>query len=140
LGLARPWDRGSGPRAILACPPEERHDIGLICFGIVLGRGGWRITFLGADTPVGTLAEAADALEPDLVVCTSIMDGRLAAVVPAIRKLAAARPVHIAGRGATAGIARTTGTVLLTDSPVAAAKRIVESRPASDRRSGPSRA
>jgi DNA-binding transcriptional MerR regulator len=127
LGLARPWDRGNGPRAILACPPDERHDIALICFGIVLGRSGWRITFLGADTPVSTVAEAADALEPNLVVIASIMDGRLAAVAPAIRELATARPVHIAGRDATADLARSTGTVHLTDTPVAAANQLVES-------------
>jgi DNA-binding transcriptional MerR regulator len=133
LGLARPWDRGNGPRAILACPPDERHDIALICFGIVLGRSGWRITFLGADTPVGTVAEAADALAPNLVVFASIMDGRLAAVAPAIRELAAARPVHIAGSGATARLARSTGTVLLTDPPVTAAHHLGESSPRAHR-------
>jgi MerR family transcriptional regulator, light-induced transcriptional regulator len=127
LGLARPWDRGNGPRAILACPPDERHDIALICFGFVLGRSGWRITYLGADTPIATLAEAANALEPDLVVIASIMDGRLAAVAPAIRELAAARPVHIAGQDATADLARSTGTMHLIDPPVAAANQLVES-------------
>ncbi len=133
LGLARPWDRGNGPRAILACPPNERHDIALICFGIVLGRSGWRITFLGADTPVGTVAEAADALAPEFVVFASIMDGRLAAVAPAIRELAAARTVHIAGSGATERLARSTSTVLLTDPPVAAAHHLGESSPRAHR-------
>jgi DNA-binding transcriptional MerR regulator len=137
LGLARPWDRGNGPRAILACPPDERHDIALICFGIVLGHGGWRITYLGADTPISTLAETADTLNPDLVVCASIMDGRLAAVTPAIRELAAARPVHIAGSGATADLARSTGTVLLTGSPIAAANRLIESPSTVGRRRPP---
>ena len=127
LGLARPWDRGNGPRVILACPPNERHDIALICFGIVLGRSGWRITFLGADTPIGTVAEAADGLEPRHVVLASIMDRPLAAVSPAIRELAATRPVHIAGKGATARLARSTGAVLLTDPPVAAANHLVGS-------------
>ena len=133
LGLARPWDRGNGLRAIMACPPNERHDIALICFGIVLGRSGWRITFLGADTPVSTVAEAADSLQPDLVVFASIMDGRLAAVAPAIRELAVTRPVHIAGKGATARLARSTRTVLLTDSPVIAANQLVESPSTADR-------
>jgi DNA-binding transcriptional MerR regulator len=133
LGLARPWDRGSGPRAILACPPNERHDISLICFGIVLGRSGWRVTFLGADTPIGTVAEAADALEPNLVVLASILDGRLTAVTPAIRELAATLPVHIAGKGATARLARSTGAVLLTDPPVAAANHLVDSSSTADR-------
>jgi len=137
LGLARPWDRGNGPRAILASPPDERHDIALICFGIVLGRSGWRITYLGADTPIGTIAETADALEPNLVVIASIMDGRFAAVAPAIRELAATRPVHIAGRGATARVARSTGAVLLTEAPVAAANQLVESPSTADRSSRP---
>ena len=30
------WDRGSGPRAVLACPPGERHDLGLVIFGLAL--------------------------------------------------------------------------------------------------------
>ena len=48
LGLARGWDAGVGPRALLACPSGELHDLGLICFGIALRGHGWRITYLGA--------------------------------------------------------------------------------------------
>lgn len=51
LGLARGWDRGLGQRALLACPQNEHHTFGLISFGIALHRLGWRITYLGADTP-----------------------------------------------------------------------------------------
>ena len=35
-GLAREWDDGLGPRAVLACPSGERHDIGLLCCGLAL--------------------------------------------------------------------------------------------------------
>ncbi|HEX3332061.1 MAG TPA: MerR family transcriptional regulator, partial [Gaiellales bacterium] len=55
LGLARDWGQGGGPLALLACPPGELHDLGLICFGLALRAHGWRIAFLGADTPVDTL-------------------------------------------------------------------------------------
>ena len=65
LGLARGWDGGSGPRALLACPSGELHDLGLICFGIALRGYGWRITYLGADTPQSTLIEAATQLTPN---------------------------------------------------------------------------
>ena len=68
LGLARGWDRGSGPRAVLAGPPEERHDLGLLIFGLALREHGWRITFLGGDTPLETLAETVQQLAPDAVV------------------------------------------------------------------------
>ena len=57
LSLARLWSRGSGPLAMLACPPGERHDITLIAFGLILRSHGWRILFLGADTPIETLTE-----------------------------------------------------------------------------------
>src|SRR4029079_1402967 len=42
LGMARAWDRGLGPRAVLACPPAEQHTLGLIAFGIALHQIGWR--------------------------------------------------------------------------------------------------
>ena len=45
LGLARGWDRGAGPRALLGCPSGERHDLGLIIFGLALRDRGWRVTF-----------------------------------------------------------------------------------------------
>ena len=51
-----------GPRALLACPSGERHDFGLIILGLALRDRGWRVTFLGPDTPIETLAAAADQL------------------------------------------------------------------------------
>ena len=47
LGLARGWGRGAGPRALLACPEGERHDLGLIAFGLALRERGWRWTISG---------------------------------------------------------------------------------------------
>src|ERR1700761_1002468 len=67
-GLARGWGGGHGPRALLACPPGELHDLALMVFGIVLHGTGWRIDFLGTNTPMGELARAAGESGPDLVV------------------------------------------------------------------------
>ena len=52
LGLARGWGSGGGSLAILACPPGEAHDLGLIAFGLALRAQDWRIAFLGVDTPL----------------------------------------------------------------------------------------
>ena len=60
-GLARGWGDGHGPRALLACPPGEMHDMALMIFGIALNRAGWRIDYFGADTPVGELTCAVHA-------------------------------------------------------------------------------
>ena len=82
LGLARGWDRGAGPRALLACPPGEHHDLGLIILGLALRDRGWRVTFLGPDTPIETLAAAADQLAPDVVVLSSLAREPLARPKP----------------------------------------------------------
>lgn len=121
LGLARDWDQGRGPRALLACPSDERHDIALICFGLVLSRSGWRITFLGPDTPVAALSEAAATLSPELIVLTATVEERFTAVTKQLRALAAKTDLVLAGPGGTRAVARSTGATLLEDPPVAAA-------------------
>ena len=50
-------DAAAGRWRSLACPPGERHDLGLIAFGLVLRSHGWRILFLGADTPLDTIGQ-----------------------------------------------------------------------------------
>jgi DNA-binding transcriptional MerR regulator len=124
LGLARDWDQGRGPRALLACPAGERHDIGLICFGLVLSRSGWRITFLGPDTPVTALAEAVATVSPDLIVLTATREDRFTSITEPMRALAADVDLVLAGPGATADAARATGVTLLEDAPVDAALQI----------------
>ena len=122
LGLARGWDGGSGPRALLACPSGEQHDLGLICFGIALRGHGWRITYLGADTPQSTLTEAAAQLAPNIVVLASTRPSRLRALAGEIRTMAA--PIAVAGTGATRRVAGELGAALLDVDPVTAATRV----------------
>jgi DNA-binding transcriptional MerR regulator/methylmalonyl-CoA mutase cobalamin-binding subunit len=102
LALGRFWGRGGGPLAILACAPGERHDIGLIVFGLVLRSHGWRILFLGADTPLATVAQAIARTDPQLVV-VAIMDGSLLeGEAREIRRLGRAAPLVLSGAGASA--------------------------------------
>ena len=122
--LARGFDVGVGPRALLACPEGERHDMALLCFGIGLRDRGWRITYLGADTPLETLADAARRLSPDLVVVCAEMDEPLRAALPQIALLSDHHVVALAGRGASAEMALSARARLLQDAPMAAAARI----------------
>jgi len=122
LGLARGWDAGVGPRALLACPSGELHDLGLICFGIALRGYGWRITYLGADTPQTTLVETAAQLGPDIIVLAATRTPRLRALAGAARSSAV--PIAVAGRGATRRVADELGAVLLDVDPVTAAGRV----------------
>ena len=68
LSLARLWGRGAGPLALLACAPGEQHDISLLAFGLLLRSHGWRILFLGADTPISTLKANRQVTGPALVL------------------------------------------------------------------------
>jgi MerR family transcriptional regulator, light-induced transcriptional regulator len=124
LGLARGWDGGAGPRALLACPPGELHDLALLAFGLALRAHGWRITYLGADTPLSTIGELAGDLRPDAVVLAATTAERFTADRAGLRSLAAAAPLWLAGPGATAPVAEVAGARLLEDQPVAAADRI----------------
>jgi methanogenic corrinoid protein MtbC1 len=101
FALSRYWGRGAGPLAILACAPGERHDIGLVAFGLVLRSHGWRIFFLGANTPVETVADAAVALKPQLVVVTSMDPALLEAVSNDLRRLGRSTHLVLSGAGAT---------------------------------------
>ena len=101
LSLARLWGRGGGPLAILACPPGERHDLGLIAFGLLLRTYGWRIIFLGADTPLSTVGEAAATTKPRLVVVASMDGALLETVATDLRRLARAAPLVLSGAGAS---------------------------------------
>jgi DNA-binding transcriptional MerR regulator len=132
LSLARAWGEGAGPRALLACPPGELHDLGLIAFGLALRARGWQITFIGADAPIAAVAEAADALRPDAVVLAAVEERRFLDVADEIARLSAGHPVFVAGDGASEGLARTVGATWLREDPVAAARRLGqgETRPA----------
>jgi DNA-binding transcriptional MerR regulator len=101
LSLARLWGRGPGPLAVLACVPGEQHDISLLAFGLVLRSHGWRIVFLGADTPIATLAQAAEATRPTLTVLVSFDAARLEAESIGVRRLAGELPLVVGGPGAT---------------------------------------
>lgn len=126
--LTLTWDGGTGPLSVLACPPGEQHELGLLAFAVVLGRAGWRVRYLGADTPVDTLTSAVQALRPDLVVLASVQPDLLAAAADELGRLRgdSRRALHAAhlvvgGAGATPEVAEQLGALLLDGDPVASA-------------------
>ena len=96
-GLARGWGGGQGPRAVLACPPGEQHDLGLMIFGIVLNRSGWSIDFLGSSTPVEEVERVVDATHPDLVVLAATRPEFLDPLRAELAALARRAPLALAG-------------------------------------------
>jgi MerR family transcriptional regulator, light-induced transcriptional regulator len=121
LGLARGWERGDGRAAVLACASGEQHDLPLIVFGLALRNRGWRIVFLGADTPAASVAETAERLRPELVVVSGIKPAGLEREAATLAALARDHRLAIGGAGTSPSLAQAIGCELLGGDPVAAA-------------------
>jgi MerR family transcriptional regulator, light-induced transcriptional regulator len=120
LGLGRGWGLGVGPAAVLACLPGEQHDLGLIAFGLALRARGWRITFLGSDTPVDTIREASGDIDPSLVVVSSVTAKRARSLQHELDALADRHRVALGGEAAHDGI----DLLALPGDPVTEAERM----------------
>jgi MerR family transcriptional regulator, light-induced transcriptional regulator len=124
LGLARGWGQGLGPRVVLAGAPGEQHDLGLIAFGLALRGRGWRIVYLGTDTPIETIEETSRQLDPSFVVLNAVTAERVRPFVTQLCALAGRHRLALGGAGARNGALEATGVVALTDDPIAAAANV----------------
>jgi MerR family transcriptional regulator, light-induced transcriptional regulator len=121
LSLAKGWEAGQGPQALLACPSGERHTLGLVCFGLMLADRGWRVAYLGADTPVQQIMDCGAKLEPDAVILCALDARHFTTTAGAIERLARRHRTILAGSGASAQLAKRVGAELSGENPVSAA-------------------
>jgi DNA-binding transcriptional MerR regulator len=112
--LAQGWGEGVGPRAVLACPPSEHHELGLLSFGLALRQRGWRITYLGADTPIDDIAAGLTELAPSIVVLAAVDPFRFLDSAHSLAALAARVRVGFGGAGASVALAKQLGAEPLT--------------------------
>jgi DNA-binding transcriptional MerR regulator len=123
LGLARGWGRSLGPSVVLACAPGEQHDLALIAFGLALRARGWRIVYLGADTPLTSVVDAAKASDAVFAVVSAVAAKRFRAHRDELRELARRTRLCLAGAGA-AGAAPDLDAEILSGDPVGEAERL----------------
>jgi MerR family transcriptional regulator, light-induced transcriptional regulator len=109
LGLGRGWGQGVGPLALLACLPGEQHELGLIAFGLLLRARGWRIVYLGPDTPLDTVESLSGELNADLIVLTTLDPRRVTAVSVRLRALARRWLVAVGGTAAADAASKVKG-------------------------------
>jgi methylmalonyl-CoA mutase cobalamin-binding subunit len=58
--LRRPYDdRASGPWVAAATFPGDRHEIGLLMASLICAVRGWRVLYIGVDTPIDQIAALA---------------------------------------------------------------------------------
>jgi DNA-binding transcriptional MerR regulator len=126
--LGQGWGQGRGPCAVLACPPGELHDLPLLVFGVALHRNGWRIVYLGADTPLADLARTVEEKHADVVILAAVAPQRFQESIPDLTILARIAPLRLAGAGATPGVADTVGATVLAGDPITEAQRLTPQR------------
>jgi MerR family transcriptional regulator, light-induced transcriptional regulator len=123
LGLARGWGRGIGPVAVLACAPGEQHDLGLIAFGLALRARGWRIVYLGADTPITSVADTVRSFDPTYVVVSAVNPRAFRRHAAELHQLSRDTRLCLGGAGA-AGTKLDEDVLVLSRDPVAEAERL----------------
>ena len=123
LGLARGWSQGIGPAAVLACAPGEQHDLGLLAFGIALRARGWRIVYLGTDTPVASVTDAVRTCKADLAVVSAVNPRAFRRCASELEELAGLTHLCLGGAGASKAQLQA-DVVSLTGDPVAEAEQL----------------
>jgi hypothetical protein len=78
--------------AIVACGPDEWHDLGLLMVALFLTRRGWHVLYLGASLPRGELEQYLPRLRPNAVVLSASTESVAVEVAEIVRGLAALPP------------------------------------------------
>jgi methanogenic corrinoid protein MtbC1 len=80
VGLLHASPENAGQRhAVLACFPEEEHEIGLLGTALRLRHAGTRVTVLGQRVPAVDLGRAVAALRPHLLGLSAVTNRGAAA-------------------------------------------------------------
>jgi methanogenic corrinoid protein MtbC1 len=108
-------DSGGGVRGIvvLACAPGERHELGLMMAALALRRDGWKIVYLGADTPVRDAFSLAEKLSANVVGLSVAMEAHRTALEKEVGKTKPPTGLRLVVGGAAANrsLARRLGAV-----------------------------
>lgn len=100
--------------AVLGCPPDNWHAIGLRMVSDYLRLLGWTTLFLGPNVPAASFVSTVLEHKPDLVLLSCATDQSVEAVIPLLHDLAKARGHSLNFRIGLGGRAVATRTNELT--------------------------
>jgi MerR family transcriptional regulator, light-induced transcriptional regulator len=63
--------------AVLACAPGERHELGLLMLAALMRADGWRIVYLGGDTPIADALAIARTVDASVLCISAAMTDRI---------------------------------------------------------------
>jgi DNA-binding transcriptional MerR regulator len=106
-------DSGGGVRgaAVLACAPNERHELGLMMLAIALRNDGWQVAYVGADTPLDDALALARRLSASLLGISLAQKDRVAELQAALAEseLPDGVALVVGGAGASPAVAARVG-------------------------------
>jgi len=90
---------GNGRRLLLACLPDERHELGLLLFSLSLLARGYRVLYLGPDLPLEQVRAVSEAVQPAGVLLSGSVAGAGGVTASALKTVSRAleAPVMIGG-------------------------------------------
>ena len=97
-----------------------------MAFGLALRSHGWRVAYFGSDTPLETIGEAAEALEPSLVVLSAVTSDCVEAALPQLQTLASRYRVALGGDGVVGLDSSGLDVLVLAADPVTEAMRVTQ--------------
>jgi len=86
---------GGARHGVLACLPDELHEVGLLGAALRLRHAGLRVTVLGQRMPAVDLSRLVQALRPDFVGLSAVTDPGLAAFEQQVAQVLGVLPPEI---------------------------------------------
>ena len=86
---------GDAPAIVMACPQDERHDLGLLGLSLLLRMRGIRTVYLGPDVPTQDLITAVEATSASAVCLAATTSIGLASLVRASRTIVASHGIRL---------------------------------------------
>ncbi len=83
----------TAPLALVACLPDEQHEVGALAVAVHLAQGGHRVLYLGQSLPFEDLERACDLAAPAVVALSATREALLALHAPRLVELVRRRRV-----------------------------------------------
>jgi methanogenic corrinoid protein MtbC1 len=112
--------------AVLACGPGEFHDLGLLMLAVALRADGWRVEYLGADTPADTAIEFAERIGATMLCFSAARDASVKALRKSLAKPTSTStvPIVIGGAGTSPALAKELGATYVNGNLPSAVSRL----------------
>jgi MerR family transcriptional regulator, light-induced transcriptional regulator len=112
--------------AVLACAPDEQHELGLLMLACLLRADGWEVAYLGQATPVADAVEIARGRNASVIAFSVTMPENVEALEREFAELPAnGKPqTVVGGASASAGLAQRLGARYVGDDVADAVRAI----------------